>query len=113
MTIAPLTLFFALAIRIFLKTLSSFETCTIIYGFIPATEKKAVSSSNIPSNDPARNPLTVTLGVFPDNDGDGYTMDSDCNDNDPSVNPGASEVPRNNKDDDCDPETEDKHEDVR
>jgi hypothetical protein len=38
-----------------------------------------------------------------DNDGDGYTVaQGDCNDCDPSMNPGAIELPMNGKDDDCD-----------
>ena len=38
----------------------------------------------------------------PDADGDGYTVaDGDCDDGDPAVNPGASEV-CNGFDDDCD-----------
>ncbi len=44
----------------------------------------------------------------PDNDGDGYTVNIDCNDNDASVNPGVTEGPFGNatctdgKDNDCD-----------
>lgn len=37
-----------------------------------------------------------------DADGDGYDADSDCDDADPSVNPGADEVCENGVDDDCD-----------
>lgn len=37
-----------------------------------------------------------------DFDGDGYTSDVDCDDLNPEVNPGRSEVPWNDLDDDCD-----------
>lgn len=36
-----------------------------------------------------------------DQDGDGYTFEEDCDDEDPEVNPGADEI-CNDKDDDCD-----------
>ncbi len=45
-------------------------------------------------------------GEEEDNDGDGYTTDEgDCDDNDASVNPGATET-CNDKDDDCDGQTD-------
>ena len=42
-----------------------------------------------------------------DADGDGYPTDTDCDDTDPSVNPGAEEIPYNGVSDDCNPATPD------
>lgn len=47
---------------------------------------------------------TVCAGL-PDQDGDGFDISEDCDDTDPQVNPGQTEVTYNGIDDDCDPST--------
>jgi len=83
-------------------------TCEITYSFIPSSKKPLVASSYIPSNDTQQSIVTITVGVFPDYDNDGYTLDVDCDDTDPLMNPGITEIPHNDKDDDCDHVTKDR-----
>ncbi len=48
---------------------------------------------------------TTSTQVVTDTDMDGYIHLIDCDDNDPTVNPGAEEILYNGVDDDCDPAT--------
>jgi len=47
------------------------------------------------------------LGAPVDADGDGYSSGCDCDETNPDVNPGQTEIPGNGLDDDCDPSTGD------
>jgi len=63
----------------------------------PAAAKKAAAASTTANED---------------DDGDGYTVyQGDCDDSDPDVNPGATEIPDNAIDDDCNPATPDSSDD--
>ncbi len=49
----------------------------------------------------------ISVTDVTDLDNDGYYADEDCNDNNPDVNPGATEVPYDGLDNDCNPSTPD------
>ncbi len=47
-------------------------------------------------------PPTCNSPAGADNDGDGFPAGVDCNDCEPSINPGAFDIPGNGIDEDCD-----------
>ncbi len=71
------------------------------------------SRSNAHHGNPAAGKKAAATASDNDSDGDGYTVaQGDCDDTEDSVNPGATEIPLNGIDDDCNPATEDSSEQV-
>jgi large repetitive protein len=80
------------------------DVSTAKNNFTPDSGVLAVSKDAI-SQTAYYNYLTISGAT--DNDGDGWSVPADCNDSDPLVNPGRTEIPYNGKDDDCNPATKD------
>jgi hypothetical protein len=51
--------------------------------------------------------IAITINPSADADHDGYPIPIDCNDNEPTINPGKPEILYNGKDDDCNDQTPD------
>ncbi len=79
------------------------EVIVIIY------DLEDCNGSSITSGNGALNFGCLSSGI--DIDGDGFTDEIDCDDNDPGVNPGAEEIYYNGIDDDCSGETVDDDQD--
>jgi hypothetical protein len=72
------------------KTIAPLEGCTVDIEFLPVSEGVKYADLSIMSNDPDTPDLMVSLsgtGTLSDSDGDGYSMATDCDDTDPTVNP--------------------------
>ena len=68
-------------------------------------EIKNQASIHFDYNEPIITNEAVAIFGLPDEDGDGFTSDEDCDDTNPNINPNQTEIVYNGLDDDCNPVT--------
>jgi hypothetical protein len=85
-------------------TLAPGESAEWVVAYEPDDGTADAGTLRLTTNDPNRPDISVTLSGIPidDEDDDGYYPSEDCDDTDPSVHPGATDVPYDGVDSDCD-----------
>ena len=78
---------------------STGDTGITVDSLAPGEYFVEVSDSN---NCSVLDSFVILEAQFTDNDNDGYFSDVDCNDNDAAINPGATDIPNNGIDENCD-----------